>query len=51
MVEEKTIFGRITPERKRDIIAALQANGHTVGMIGDGINDILALKNQIVQLP
>lgn len=51
VVEEKTIFGRITPERKRDIIAALQANGHTVGMIGDGINDILALKNQIVQLP
>ncbi|MGF2047629.1 HAD-IC family P-type ATPase [Lactococcus lactis] len=44
VVEEKTIFGRITPERKRDIIAALQANGHTVGMIGDGINDILALK-------
>ena len=39
VVEEKTIFGRITPERKRDIIAALQANGYTVGMIGDGIND------------
>ncbi|MFZ2576457.1 MAG: HAD-IC family P-type ATPase [Lactococcus hircilactis] len=44
MVEEKTIFGRVTPERKRDIIASLQKNGHTVGMIGDGINDILALK-------
>ncbi|WMX70233.1 HAD-IC family P-type ATPase [Lactococcus cremoris] len=44
IVEEKTIFGRITPERKRDIIASLQSNGHTVGMIGDGINDILALK-------
>lgn len=44
IVEEKTIFGRITPERKRDIIASLKSNGHTVGMIGDGINDILALK-------
>ncbi|QDK71404.1 HAD-IC family P-type ATPase [Lactococcus protaetiae] len=44
IAEETTVFGRITPERKRDLITALQSNGHTVAMIGDGINDILALK-------
>lgn len=43
-VEQTTVFGRITPERKRDLVAALQANGRTVAMVGDGINDILALK-------
>ncbi len=43
-VEDTTIFGRVVPEQKRNIIKALQANGHTVAMIGDGINDILAMK-------
>lgn len=44
MVEKYTFFGRVTPEVKRDIVETLQSNGHTVGMIGDGINDVLALK-------
>ncbi len=38
------IFGRCTPEQKEIIIDTLQENGHTVGMMGDGINDILALR-------
>lgn len=44
IVEETSIFGRITPDQKRDLVQALQDNGHTVAMVGDGINDILALK-------
>lgn len=40
----RTVFGRATPEQKRSIIAALQAKGHVVAMIGDGANDILGLK-------
>jgi cation-transporting ATPase E len=42
--EEGTIFGRIAPEQKRHLVAALQRNGHYVAMIGDGVNDVLALK-------
>jgi len=41
--EEATIFARITPEQKLDIIKALKANGHVVGFIGDGVNDAPAL--------
>lgn len=42
--EESTIFGRIAPEQKAQLVEALQKRGHYVAMIGDGVNDILALK-------
>ncbi|USS86038.1 HAD-IC family P-type ATPase [Fructilactobacillus cliffordii] len=38
------IFGRVKPDQKEQLIKALQANGHTVAMTGDGVNDILALR-------
>lgn len=42
---EYTVFGRVTPEQKRVLIRALKAQGHTVAMTGDGVNDILALRD------
>ena len=42
--EEYTVFGRVTPKQKRQLVGALKGAGHTVAMIGDGINDVLALK-------
>lgn len=42
--ESHNVFGRVTPEQKRRLIRGLKANGHTVAMIGDGVNDVLALK-------
>ncbi len=39
-----TVFGRLTPEQKRDLIAALTADGAYVAMIGDGVNDVPAMK-------
>jgi cation-transporting ATPase E len=42
---EYTIFGRVTPDVKRRLIRAMKAEGHTVAMTGDGVNDVLALKD------
>ena len=42
--EEYTVFGRVTPEQKVLLVKTLKANGHTVAMTGDGVNDTLALK-------
>ena len=43
-VEEHSAFGRVTPERKRDMVRGLRDRGRTVAMTGDGVNDVLALK-------
>lgn len=44
-VKKYTVFGRVTPEMKRSMIHALQSQGNTVAMTGDGVNDVLALKD------
>ncbi|WP_304455802.1 HAD-IC family P-type ATPase [Nocardiopsis sp. YSL2] len=43
-VEARSAFGRVTPERKRDMVRGLRDRGRTVAMTGDGVNDVLALK-------
>ncbi len=43
-VREHRVFGRVTPEQKKKLIAAMQVQGHTVAMTGDGVNDLLAMK-------
>lgn len=44
-VKQHTVFGRVSPEMKHSIIKACQAGGSIVGMVGDGVNDVLALKD------
>ena len=44
IVENYNIFARVSPSQKRDLIKALKNNGHVVAMTGDGVNDVLALK-------
>ncbi len=43
-VEKYSVFGRVTPHQKKSLVIALQENDHTVAMTGDGVNDVLALK-------
>ena len=43
-VERDSVFGRVNPDQKQDMVDALRGEGHTVAMTGDGVNDVLALK-------
>lgn len=43
-VDRYHVFGRVTPQQKRELVQALKRRGHTVAMTGDGVNDVLALK-------
>ncbi|MDN3294977.1 HAD-IC family P-type ATPase [Streptomyces ficellus] len=45
VLDEGAVFGRVTPQQKRSMVGALQSHGHTVAMTGDGVNDVLALKD------
>jgi cation-transporting ATPase E len=44
-VESASVFGRVNPDQKQEMVDALRAGGHTVAMTGDGVNDVLALKH------
>ena len=43
-IENYSVFGRVTPQQKKEMVLALKEAGHTVAMTGDGVNDVLALK-------
>lgn len=49
-VNRYQIFGRVTPDQKKKLVTALKAQGHTVGMTGDGVNDVLAFKKADVSI-
>ncbi|MDE6832984.1 MAG: HAD-IC family P-type ATPase [Ruminococcus sp.] len=44
-IQQYTVFGRVTPDQKRKFVKALKLQGRTVAMTGDGVNDVLALKD------
>jgi cation-transporting ATPase E len=44
VMEERSVFGRVSPRQKQAMVTALQQRGHTVAMTGDGVNDVLAVK-------